>query len=193
MADESQSDASRWDGSVQAMPDPQAVGPANMAWYALHGALEGGPGEAGDTIAWAAGLIAGRLGAFGPGTVNPLSPAKARIAIREAQLLLGYVAEIFDRQRTPVDGEAAFAFKAELKRQRGRPAKSAILPRSLAWWGVACEVEALMNANPKLMQKVAVGQVASRLGLKDAVVAGWCRERRKCLERSSWLAGDADK
>jgi hypothetical protein len=101
------------------------------------------------------------------------------------------VAEIFGRSELPAD-EAALEFKAELSmRRRGRPGKSGKLrPQSLAWLGVAREVEALMVAGD--MQKVAVGKVAKRLGLRDAVVAEWCRERRKSLERSRWRFGDKD-
>ena len=181
MADASRPNPSDWDGPILREPDPQAVGPAMMAWYALHGALHGGPAEAADTVAWAADVVAVKLGAFGSGVANPISASQASIAIREAQLLLGYVAEIFGRWRVPHEGDVTFPFKAELKRQRGRPGQTEILPRSLAWWGVAMEVEALMAAGE--MQKFAVGKVAKRLGLKDAIVAGWCRERRKSLQQ----------
>lgn len=136
-------------------------------------------------------MIAARLGAFGPGVANPLSPSQVSNAIEDAKLLLGMVAEIFGRSELPAD-EAALEFKAELSmRRRGRPGKSGKLrPQSLAWLGVAREVEALMVAGD--MQKVAVGKVAKRLGLRDAVVAEWCRERRKSLERSRWRFGDKD-
>lgn len=189
MADDSRPDPSRWDGPIPGDPDPEIIGPALTAWYALHDSLAGDPAE---TLAWAAEVIATRLGAFGPGVVNPLPPSQVSAAIEDAKLLLGMVAEIFGRSELPADDEAALAFKAELSlRRRGRPGKSGKLqPHSLAWWGVAREVEALIAAGE--MQKVAVGKVAKRLGLRDAVVAEWCRERRKSLERSSWLSGDTD-
>lgn len=171
-----------WEGPKPSEPDSEAVGPAIMAWYALHDGLAGGPEEAADTVAWAADVIAGKLGAFGPGVVNPLTPGQARVAIREAQLLLEYIAEIFGRWRVPVKDDVTFPFKAELKRQRGRPAPSQIHPESLAWWFVARDVQSLIDGG--LLQKQAVGQVAKQLGLKDAVVARWCRERRKALEQS---------
>ena len=179
MADACQSDPSRWDGPVDRDPDPQIIGPSLTAWYALHGEFAGDPAE---ILAWAAGVIAGRLGAFGPRVANPLTPGQASVAIDEAKLLLGMVAEIFGRSDLPADDETALAFKAELKRRRGRPVKTGKLrPQSLGWWSVAREVEALMAAGE--MQKVAVGKVAGRLGLKDAVVAKWVRDRRKSLER----------
>lgn len=169
-------------------PDPQTAGPAIMAWYALHDVLKGDPAE---VVAWAADVLAARLGAFGPGVANPLTPGKASVAIKEAKWLLEMIAEIFRRSELPADDEAALAFKVELKRRRGRPsAQSPLLPQSLAWWGVAREVEALIAAGD--MQKVAVGKVAKRLGLKDAVVAGWCRDRRKAMERSKERFGDTE-
>lgn len=181
MADDSQADPSRWDGPVPDNPDPQIIGPVMTAWYALHGEIEGDPAE---ILAYAADVIADRLGAFGPGVANPLSAGQASFAIKDAKMLLGMVAEIFGLSDLPADDEARFEFKAELKRRRGRPITkgSKLGSRSLAWWGVAREVEALIAAGD--MQKVAVGKVAGRLGLKDAVVAGWCRKRRKMLERS---------
>jgi hypothetical protein len=169
-------------------PDPDAVGPAIMAWYALHDALKGDPAE---IVAWAADAIATRLGAFGSGVANPLTPGQASVAIGDARLLLGMIAEIFGRSELPADDEAALAFQAELKRRRGRPAQSQLMPQSLAWWGHAKEVEALIEVGD--MQKVAVGKVATRLGLKDAVVAGWCRDRRKALEQWERRFGDMDK
>ena len=121
-----------------------------------------------------------------------MPPDQVSAAIEDAKLLLGMVAEIFGRSEVPADDEAALAFKAELSlRRRGRPDKSGKLqPLSLAWWGVAREVEALIAAGE--MQKVAVGKVAKRLGLRDAVVAQWCRERRKSRERSKERFGDTD-
>ena len=188
MADAFQSDPSRWDGPVGGDPDPQIIGPALTAWYALHGEFAGDPAE---ILAWAADVIAGKLGAFGPKVANPLTARQASVAIDEAKLLLEFVAAIFGRSELPADDEAAFAFKAELKRRRGRPVKTGKLsPRLLGWWSVAREVEALMAAGE--MQKVAVGKVAKRLGLKDAVVAGWCRERRKSLDRSKERFGDME-
>lgn len=189
MADAFQSDPSRWDGPVGGDPDPQIIGPALTAWYALHGEFAGDPVE---ILAWAADVIAGKLGAIGPKVANPLTARQASVAIDEAKLLLEFVAAIFGRSELPADDEAAFAFKAELKRRRGRPIKTGKLrPKSLAWWGVAREVEALIAAGE--MQKVAVGKVAKRLGLRDTVVAGWCRDRRNSLERSNWMLADSDK
>ncbi len=163
----------------ECQPDPEAIGPAIMAHYALHGALKGDPAE---TVGWAADVLAARLGAIEPRVTNPLTPAQASIAIKDAALLLGMIAEIFGRSDLPADDERRLAFKAELKRRRGRPAHSPLLPDSLAWWGAATEVQSLIADGD--LQKVAVGKVARRLGLKDAVVAGWCRERRKSLDRS---------
>lgn len=190
MANNAQSDPKRWDGPIPWEPDSKSVGPAIMAWYALHGVPESGPAEAADTIAWAAGTIAAKLGAFGPGVANPLSPSQAGVAIREAEMLLGFIAEIFDRFRAPLDDEAAFAFKAELKRPRGRPALNDVVPRSLKWWSVAQEVEALIAAGAR--QKCAVATVAQRLKLKESVVAGWCRDRRKALKASGVGSGDSE-
>ena len=180
-------DPSRWDGPVSVYPDPEIIGPALTAWYALHDSLTSDPAE---TLAWAAEVIAARLGAFGPGVANPLPPNKVSAAINDAKLLLGMVAEIFGRSELHADDEAALAFKAGLsKRRRGRPGKSGkFRPRSLGWWSVALEVEALIAAGE--MQKVAVGKVARRLRLKDAVVAGWCRDRRKSFQRSKERLGD---
>lgn len=189
MAGDSKSDPSKWDGPLEVYPDPEIIGPALTAWNALHGEFPGDPAE---ILAWAADLVATRLGAFRRSVVNPLPPSKAVEAIDDAKLLLGMVAEIFGRSELPADDEAALAFKAELSmRRRGRPGKSGKLrPRSLGWWNVAREVEALIEAGE--MQKVAVGKVAKRLGLRDAVVAEWCRERRKSLDRSSRLSSDPD-
>lgn len=189
MADDSRPDPVRWDGPIPGEPDPEKIGPALTAWYALHDSLAGDPAE---TLAWAADVIAARLGTFGPGVANPLPPNQVFAAIKDAKLLLGMVAELFGRSELPADDEAALSYKAELSlRGRGRPGKSGKLrPHSLEWWSVAREVEALIAAGE--MQKVAVGKVAKRLGLRDAVVAGWCRERRKSLERSSRLSGDTD-
>jgi hypothetical protein len=159
-------------------PDPEAVGPAIMAWYALHDALAGDPAE---MVAWAAEVIAARLGECRPRAANHLTPAEA-VAIDDAKLLLGLVAEIFGRTSLPPGDEAALAFKAELKRDRGRPAENKFAPQSLAWWGVAREVQSLIDQG--MLQKAAVGEVAMRRGLKDALVAGWCRDRRKALEES---------
>lgn len=189
MADDSQPDPSRRDGPIPGDPDPQEIGPAVQAWYALHGELEGDPAE---ILARAAGEIAAQLEAFEPGAANPLAPGQASAAIFDARLLLGMIAEIFGRSDLPADDEAALAFRAELKRRRGRPVRTGKLhPQSLEWWGVAREVEARMADGE--MQKVAVGKVANRLGLKDAVVAGWCRERREALEKSKRRFGNMDK
>lgn len=188
MADAAKADPSRWDGPIPSGPDSATIGPAMTAWYALHGEFDGDPAE---ILAWAADAIAGKLGAFGPRVANPLTPGQISVAIDEAKLLLGMVAEIFGRSELPDDDEAALAFKAELKRRRGRPIKTGkFSPRRLGWWNVAREVEALMAAGE--MQKVAVGNVAGRLGLSDSVVARWCRERRKSMERSRRLSGDFD-
>lgn len=189
MADDSQPDPSHWDGPIPGDPDPEEIGPASQAWYALHGELEGDPAE---ILAWAAGEIAAQLEDFEPGAANPLAPGQASVAILDARRFLGMIAEIFGRSELPADDEAAFAFRAELKRSRGRPVKTGKLrPQSLEWWGVAREVEALIVAGE--MQKVAVGKVADRLGLKDAVVAGWYRKRRKAVEKSKRRFGNMDK
>lgn len=193
MAEDFPADPDCWDGPIPREPDPEAVGPAIVAWYALHDALHGGPVEAADTVAWAADVIAGKLGAFGSGVANPLSPRQASIAIKDAKMLLGMIAEIFGQSELPADDEAALVFKATLTRRggAGRPGKTGKLgSQSLGWWGVAREVESLMAAGD--LQKVAVGKVAKRLGLKDAVVAGWCRERRKSLEVSKGRYGDTE-
>ncbi|MGB7655080.1 MAG: hypothetical protein WBL74_06335 [Novosphingobium sp.] len=188
MADDSTPDSSLWDGTVPRYPDPETIGPSLTAWYGLHDDFPGDPAE---ILAWAADAIATRLGAFGPRVANPLTLGQVSVAIKEAKFLLEMVAEIFGRSELPADDEARFAFNAELKRRRGRPVKPGKLrPQSLGWWGVALEVEELIAAGE--LQKVAVGKVAKRLGLKDAVVAGWCRKRRNSLDRSSWLTGDTD-
>lgn len=166
-------------------PDPDTVGPAIMAWYALHDALNGGSENAANTLAVAAEVVAKRLGA-----TTATSDKAGHTTIKEAQLLLRMVAEVFGRCDLLADDEARLAFKAELKRCRGRPAQSQLMPQSLAWWGAAREVEALMAEGD--LQKIAVGKVAKQLGLKDAVVASWCRERRRSLERMSWLSEDTD-
>lgn len=83
-------------------PDPEAIGPAIMAHYALHGALKGDPAQ---TVGWAADVLAARLGAIEPGVANPLTPAQASITIKDAALLLGMIAEIFGRSALPADDE----------------------------------------------------------------------------------------
>lgn len=177
--DDAQADPRLWDGPSGREPDPKEIGPALTAWYALHGELSGDPAK---TLAWAAEVIAAQLDAFGEGVLNPLPPKRASVAIDDAKMLLEFIAEIFDSNEAPSEDETAFAFKAELKRRRGRPVRAGkFSPRSLGWWSVALEVEALVKAGK--MQKVAVGEVAKRLGLKDTVVAGWVRQRRELRKR----------
>ncbi len=160
-----------------------------MAWYAMHDALGGDPAE---MLAWAADTIAAKLGAFGRGVANPLPSDQAEIAVKEAQWLLGMIAEIFGRCDLPPDDEARLAFKATLTRVRRGALNKAnpVLPQSLAWWGHAAEVESLMAGG--LIQKKAVGEIAERLNVKDAVVAQWVRDRRKALTEGKARFSDLD-
>ena len=89
-------------------PDPETIGPALTAWYALHGEFDGDPVE---ILGWAADLIATRLGAFGPGVANPLTPGQVRNAITDAKLLLGMVAELCGVSELPDDDEARWPSK----------------------------------------------------------------------------------
>ena len=171
------------EGPIDGEPDPEAVGPSIMAWYALHNSLQGGGSRATEIVAWAAETIASRLSTIGPDCVNPLTPEDAWIAVEDARRLLGMVAEMFGGGDLPAEAEEALAFKAELKHRRGRPAQPTVNLHSLGWWFVAKEVEDLIAAGK--LQKVAVGEVATRLGIKDNVVANWCRRRRQYLDQSS--------
>jgi len=102
------------------------------------------------------------------------------------------VAEIFGRSDLPPKHECRLAFDAFLKGRRGRPAMpGSHRPHRLAWWSVAEEVETIMK-NEDCPQKTAVGDVAERLGLTDAVVAMWFRKRRESLERGRRFFEDSD-
>lgn len=180
-----------YDGPIRAEPDPEAVGPSVMAWYALHGTLDGGAERAAETLARAAGVLSDRLAAIGPNVVNPLTPQQQALATKEAQMLLGLIAELFDANESASDREGALAFAAELKKpRRGRPAQTELRPTSLGWWGVAMQVEALIAEGHS--QKEAVGKLAERLELKDRTIAEWVRERRDALNRSTWLSDDPE-
>ncbi len=153
-------------------PHSSESSPAVTAWAALRGELEGDPAE---VVGRAANDVAEKLSAIGP--------HQTTVAIREAQWLLGMVAEIFGFSDLPADDEARLFFKAELRQRRGRPVDRERFRRE-AFRGrsEAKEVEALIAAGDR--QKVAVGKVAKRTGQSDAVIAGYVRKWR---DYPSWL------
>ena len=179
-----------FEGPIDKEPDPDQVGPSVMAWYALHGALSGGPDRAAETLAWAADMIAGQLSTIDTNASDPLPHRREERAIKEAKWLLGMFSEIFEKSEPQPDDEFSFAFKAGLARGVGAPRESPVLARSLGWWSLAKEVDAHISKG--LLKKQAVAIVAKRHGLEDSDVSRYHRQRNAALKKSRSLAGDSD-
>lgn len=170
-------------------PDPLAVGPAVMASYALHNALEENPAE---VLGWAADYIATKLEARpGPNIANPLPPQKVETAIKEAVLVLKLVAEVLGYNGLPIDDEAGVEWKATLSRRKEGAPVNKMAPQSLEWWVAAGEVEKLIASGKQ--QKAALSLVSEARGIGTTKLKAWLKERRDNEKRGrQWWGLDDD-
>jgi hypothetical protein len=159
-------------------PDPEIIGPAMIAFTALHDGLEGDPKK---ILAQSAYQIREQIEKSGADRDGRLE-VEAQWAIRDAHMLLGLVAEIFGHDLPNTDDQVRLAYKAKLvKRRRGKPSQGNKFEVSFEWWEPANEVEVLIREGK--LQKVAVGIVAKKRGLTDRYVVECVTHRRAQKKR----------